>query len=99
MSKVGQFFRESRAELKKVVWPSRDDVVSSVKVVIISTILIAIVLGLLDWGFTEAFRAIMKYEAAEWQKAGTFFIRIPDMKERLNGQSGLLLIQKISMLQ
>jgi preprotein translocase subunit SecE len=60
MSKVGRFFRESKAELKKVVWPSRDDVVSSVKVVIISTILIAGVLGLLDWGFTEAFRVIMK---------------------------------------
>jgi preprotein translocase subunit SecE len=60
MSKVGQFFRESKAELKKVVWPSRDDVVSSVKVVIISTVLIAIVLGLLDWGFTEAFRMLMK---------------------------------------
>ncbi|MCR5400577.1 MAG: preprotein translocase subunit SecE [Treponema sp.] len=60
MAKLGQFFRESRAELKKVVWPSRADVVSSVKVVIISTVIIAIVLGLLDFGFTEAFRAIMK---------------------------------------
>ncbi|MCK9170920.1 MAG: preprotein translocase subunit SecE [Treponema sp.] len=60
MSKVGQFFRESRAELKKVVWPSRDDVVSSVKVVIVSTVVIAVVLGLLDWGFTEVFRVIMK---------------------------------------
>lgn len=60
MSKVGQFLRESKAELKKVVWPSRDDVVSSVKVVIISTIIIAIVLGLLDFAFTEAFRALMK---------------------------------------
>ncbi len=60
MSKIGQFFRESKAELKKVVWPSRDDVVSSIKVVIISTIVVAIVLGLLDFAFTEAFRAIMK---------------------------------------
>ena len=60
MSKVGQFLRESKAALKKVVWPSRDDVVSSVKVVIISTILIAIILGLLDFGFTQAFRAIMR---------------------------------------
>lgn len=60
MSKVGQFVRESRAELKKVVWPSRDDVVSSVKVVIISTAVVAVVLGLLDWGFTEAFRMLMK---------------------------------------
>ena len=60
MSKVGQFLRESKAELKKVVWPSRNDVVSSVKVVIISTIIVAIVLGLLDFAFTEAFRALMK---------------------------------------
>lgn len=49
-----------KRSLKKVVWPSRDDVVSSVKVVIISTILIAIILGLLDFGFTQAFRAIMR---------------------------------------
>lgn len=60
MSKVVQFLRESKAELKKVVWPSRDNVVSSVKVVIISTILIAIILGLLDIGFTQLFRSIMK---------------------------------------
>ncbi|MBP3709258.1 MAG: preprotein translocase subunit SecE [Treponema sp.] len=60
MSKVVQFFRESGSELKKVVWPSRDDVVSSVIAVVVSTFLIAVVLGLLDWGFTEAFRAIMR---------------------------------------
>ena len=60
MSKVMQFLRESKAELKKVVWPSREDVVSSVQVVIISTVLIAIVLGVLDFGFKEAFRAIMR---------------------------------------
>ncbi len=60
MSKIGQFFRESKAELKKVVWPSRDDVVASIKVVIISTIVVAVILGLLDFAFTEAFRAIMK---------------------------------------
>ncbi len=59
-TKFGQFLRESRAELKKVVWPSRADVISSVKVVLISTIIIAVVLGLLDFGFTEAFRAIMR---------------------------------------
>lgn len=58
MSKVGQFIRESKAEMKKVVWPTKDDVVSSVKVVIISTVIVAAVLGLLDFGFTEAFRAI-----------------------------------------
>ena len=59
-TKFGQFLRESKVELKKVVWPSRADVISSVKVVLISTLVIAVILGLLDFGFTEAFRAIMK---------------------------------------
>jgi len=49
MGKVIQFFKESYAELRKVVWPGRDDVISSVKVVIISTIVVATVLGIIDW--------------------------------------------------
>ena len=48
MGKIVQFVKESYAELRKVIWPSREDVISSVKVVIISTIIIAAVLGLID---------------------------------------------------
>jgi preprotein translocase subunit SecE len=48
MKKIVQFIKESYAELKKVVWPGRDDVISSVKVVIVSTIIIAAILGLID---------------------------------------------------
>jgi len=48
MKKIIQFFKESYAELKKVVWPGRDDVVSSVKVVVISTIIVAAILGFID---------------------------------------------------
>ena len=60
MAKVFQFFKESRAELKKVVWPTKDDVISSIKVVIISTVSVALVLGLLDLGFTQLFRIVMR---------------------------------------
>ena len=52
MAKVIGFFKECGAELRKVVWPTREDVVSSVKVVIISTIVIAAILGALDLLFT-----------------------------------------------
>ena len=48
MSKIVQFCKECVAELRKVVWPTRDDVISSVKVVVVSTVIIAIILGLLD---------------------------------------------------
>ena len=60
MSKVIQFILESRAELKKVVWPTKEDVFSSIKVVLISTIIIAVILGALDLGFSELFRIVMK---------------------------------------
>jgi len=59
MAKVFQFFKESKAELKKVVWPTKEDVLSSIKVVVISTIIVAIVLGLLDVGFSSLFRWIL----------------------------------------
>jgi preprotein translocase subunit SecE len=49
MNKIIRFFKESFGELKKVTWPSREEVTSSTKVVLVSTILIAIVLGLVDY--------------------------------------------------
>jgi len=49
MKKIIQFFKNSFAELKKVVWPSRSEVVSSTKVVIVSTLIFAVVLGLIDF--------------------------------------------------
>jgi preprotein translocase subunit SecE len=48
MKKIIKFFQESYAELRKVVWPGSDEVISSTKVVIISVILIAAALGLVD---------------------------------------------------
>ena len=60
MSKIVQFVRESKAELKRVDWPSKEDVFSSVKVVIISTVVIAVLLGVLDLAFTQVFRFLMK---------------------------------------
>jgi len=49
MKKIILFFQESFAELKKVTWPSREDVLASTKVVLVSTLLIAAVLGLVDF--------------------------------------------------
>ena len=56
--KIVQFFKESVAELKKVVWPTREDVISSVKVVLISTVIVARLLGALDLLFTAGFNLV-----------------------------------------
>jgi preprotein translocase subunit SecE len=49
MKKIILFFQESFAELKKVTWPSREDVMASTKVVLVSTLIIAAVLGTVDF--------------------------------------------------
>lgn len=58
MAKFPVFVKECAAELRKVQWPTRDDVVASVKVVIVSTILIAALLGGLDLIYTVAMRFV-----------------------------------------
>ena len=58
MKKIIQFFKESYAELRKVIWPSKEDVVSSVVVVIISTAIVAAALGLVDFLLTLGIRTI-----------------------------------------
>jgi preprotein translocase subunit SecE len=49
MKKIVQFFKDSYAELRKVVWPTREDVIASTKVVLVSTVVMAAVLGFIDY--------------------------------------------------
>ena len=53
MKNIIKFVKECAGELRKVTWPTRSDVLSSTQVVFISTIVVAIILGLLDWLFTK----------------------------------------------
>jgi preprotein translocase subunit SecE len=46
--RIVTFFNETRTELKKVTWPSRDELKQSTRVVIIATFLMAIFIGLVD---------------------------------------------------
>ena len=49
MKKIINFIKESYGELKKVNWPSRDDVFSQTYVVVVSLIIVAIALALFDF--------------------------------------------------
>ena len=48
-NKFTQFFKDSYAELRKVVWPSKEDVIASTKVVLVSTVAMATILGFIDY--------------------------------------------------
>jgi preprotein translocase subunit SecE len=49
MKKLFRYFKECRLEMKKVAWPNKATIISSTKIVLISTIIFAILLGLVDF--------------------------------------------------
>ena len=49
MKKIIKFIQESIAELKKVVWPSKDDVVAQTIVVVIGIVITAGLLAVVDF--------------------------------------------------
>ena len=54
MKRIIQFFKDSYAELKKVQWPSREEVGSNTKVVLISVLIFAAVFGVVDFLLLQA---------------------------------------------
>lgn len=51
LKRIAAFFQDSYAELKKVTWPSREEVGSSTRVVLVSVLIFAVLLGVLDYLF------------------------------------------------
>jgi len=49
LNKIFTFLKESKAELKKVNWPSKEEVLTSTRVVIISILIIAAIIALMDY--------------------------------------------------
>ena len=53
MTKPVEFLRETYDELKKVTWPTRDDIIRLTGVVIIISVFIGIYIGTLDYILTK----------------------------------------------
>jgi preprotein translocase subunit SecE len=54
------FLRETRDELKKVVWPTRQEIIRLTAVVIAVSLLVGVFLGGLDFIFTKSIQTIVK---------------------------------------
>jgi preprotein translocase subunit SecE len=48
IERIKTYFAETRTELKKVSWPSRQELREATRVVIISTIIVTIFIGVVD---------------------------------------------------
>ncbi len=58
--RIKNFFREVRVELKKVVFPNREELIGSTWVVIVSTLIVAVFLGFVDFVLTRFVKYIIR---------------------------------------
>jgi preprotein translocase subunit SecE len=57
---VVQFFREVKAELQKVTFPTRQETVGSTVVVLVLTAIIATYLGFSDWALSRIVKMLLQ---------------------------------------
>ena len=58
--KIARYFKEIRAELTKVTWPSRQELIGSTIVTIVVTIIISVFIGIVDRLLTLATKTIFR---------------------------------------
>ena len=57
---IGLFLGEVRAELRKVVWPTRREAATLTGLVILLSFVVGLILGGIDYVFAEIFRAVLR---------------------------------------
>jgi preprotein translocase subunit SecE len=56
-----QFYLDVRGEMKKVSWPSRDEVFGTTAIVIASVFFFGLYLGLVDAVLAQGFKKVLEY--------------------------------------
>ena len=57
--KIKTFLSETKAEMRKVTWPTRDELVGSTKIVIIATFVVTMFIGIVDQILTLIIRRLL----------------------------------------
>ena len=57
---VAKSFKETKAEVKKVTWPNRKELIQHTEVVITSIILVGAVLWVVDFAFAKVLNLLIK---------------------------------------
>ena len=50
-TRIARWFRETRSELRKVVWPTRKQLINNTGIVIVAVIIVGAAMSVMDWGF------------------------------------------------
>ena len=49
VAQVREFLEAVRAEMRKVSWPSREELIKATRMIVILSVVLGLVIGLLDW--------------------------------------------------
>jgi preprotein translocase subunit SecE len=60
MNKIIQFFRDVVSEMKKVTWPSKNDVIKYTFSIILFSVVVAAILGAADFGLLRLVDLLFK---------------------------------------
>ena len=55
MAKVKKYFKECKSEIKKVTWPTKEQLAHNTMIIIIFVALVTVILSVLDVGFSKLF--------------------------------------------
>lgn len=59
-----RYFSDSFSELRKVTWPTKEQLVELTIIVIIFSLVVALILGVLDYGFSYGFNSLIELFAS-----------------------------------
>jgi len=48
-ARIGKFLRDQKSEVKKIVWPSKKQVINNTIIVLIAVAIFAVITGAFDW--------------------------------------------------
>ncbi len=60
MKKVINFFGEVRAEMQKVTWPTREELIGSTSVVLVTMLILSTFVGFTDFLFANLLKIFLK---------------------------------------
>jgi len=58
-NRITQYLRETRAELRKVVWPTRDEATNLTTIVVVTILVMSIFFGAVDYLFSVLMRVLL----------------------------------------
>ncbi len=58
-NRIMQYLRETRAELRKVVWPTREEAINLTAIVVGTIVVMSLFFGTVDFMLTQLFRLLI----------------------------------------